>query len=287
MDIIGLSRQENYISLFLLKFRDGRIQSERSFVFEDLFQNENEILDEIFPKLYYNADDIPNEIILPSGIIISEDLRSLISSEKKVEIKEAKSGFRADLMGLAVKNAEYRMADFLSKSSVLHRMKYKFYLKNVPYRIECYDISHISGSYTVASKVTMVNGQLSKDDYRRYKIESTSGGDDYSAIYEVISRRLLHTEEIYPDLILIDGGLGQLNAAARAISEKGLLGKIELLAIAKERGDKYNRIYRAGSKSYIKLEETSEESKLLILLRDEAHRFANDYRERLYRKENI
>ena len=287
MDIIGLKRQENYISLFVLKFRDGRVQAEMSFVFEDLFQDENEVFEEVFPKLYLHSDDIPEEIVLPSGVKVSEDLRSIISSDKKVEIREAKSGFKANLMGLAVKNAEYRLVDFLNKNSVLHRIKYKFSLTDVPHRIECYDISHISGSYTVGSKVVMVNGQLSKDDYRRYRIESTSGGDDYSAIYEVMSRRLSHTEEIYPDLILIDGGLGQLNAAAKAISEKGLLGKIELLAIAKERGDKYNRVYRMGSKSYIKLDETSEESKFLILMRDEAHRFANDYRERLYRKENI
>lgn len=285
MDIFGFEKNENRIALFIFKFRDGRIISERSFLFEDIYQSESEMFEDILPRLYHNSDDVPDEIIIPVDIEL--DINSLINREKKVSIKNPKSGFRFRLLQLARKNAEYRMQEYLNKNSLLYRIKSKFGLKNLPEKIECYDISHIAGRYTVGSKVVAINGELYKDEYRRYKIETATDGDDYLALYEVITRRLAHTEESYPDLILVDGGRGQLAAVMKAMSAFENTKDIDVLGIAKERGEKYNRIYRAGSKNYINLDDNSDESRLLILLRDEAHRFANDYRERLYKKENI
>ncbi len=285
MDIFGFERNENRIALFMFKFRDGRIISERSFLFEDIYQSEREIFEDILPRLYHNSEDVPDEIIIPVDIEL--DINCLIKREKKVSIKNPKSGFRFRLIQLARKNAEYRMQEYLDRHSTLYRIKSKFGLRNLPVKIECYDISHISGKYTVGSKVVALNGDLYKDEYRRYRIEGDTEGDDYKALYELIYRRLSHKEEEYPQLILIDGGRGQLASVLKAMNAFDGAGEIDVLAIAKERGEKYNRVFKAGSKNYISLDADSDESRLLILLRDEAHRFANDYRERLYKKENL
>ncbi len=288
MDIFGIASDSNHISLFILKFRDGRIFQEQAFLFENMFFDISELLQNIIVKLYLHADSLPSEIILPVDPGNITELQSLFSqNSQKIEINHIKSGFKHKLVELANQNASYRLHEFLQKKSILHRLRYKLNLKNIPEKIECYDISHISGEYTVGAKVVAKNGTIYKDEYRRYKIESDSAGDDYLAIYEVIKRRLSHTEEELPDLIMLDGGRGQISACQKAITEVKPKKEIEIIAIAKERGEKENRIFKAGSKNYIKLNDQSEESRLLILLRDEAHRFANDYRERLYKKENL
>ncbi len=287
MDIFGMKRGENHIALFLLKFREGRIISERSFLFEDVYQDDYELFEDILMKLYLH-DDVPSEILLPEEFENISQLKEVFSSPgKDVLIRSAKSGFRANLLEIASKNARFRMQEYLSRNSVLYRLKNRFGLSNLPRKIECYDISHISGDYTVGAKVVAKNGELYKDEYRRYKIERKTEGDDYLSIYEVLTRRMAHIEEEYPDLILVDGGKGQLNTVKKAINDSNISKLPDILAIAKERGDNFNRIFKVGSKNYIKLDENTEEAKLLILLRDEAHRFANDYRERLYKKENL
>ncbi len=288
MDVFGLKRAGNHIALFLFKFRDGRIFSERSFLFEDVYQDDAEVFEDVLAKLYLHSEDIPQEILIPADFPGSGELGNILSTAgRKTNIRTAVSGFRANLLALAGKNAEFRMQDYLNRNSLVHRIKNRFGLSNLPLRIECYDISHIGGMYTVGSKVVAKNGELYKDEYRRYRIEGNTEGDDYLALYEVISRRMAHAEEEYPDLILIDGGRGQLNVVLKAISEFRPAKNIDILAIAKERVAGFNRIFRPGSKNYTKLDENTEEGRFLILLRDEAHRFANDYRKRLYKKENL
>lgn len=288
MDIFGFTKAENHIALFLFKFREGRLIAERSFLVEDVYQDINEFFEDVIIKLYLHSEDIPDEILLPIQIESAEYIEKIFAdSQKSVKIRTAKSGFRANLIQLATKNAEFRIQEFLNRNSVLYRVKNKFGLTNLPTKIECYDISHLSGEYSVGSKVVAKNGELLKDEYRRYKIEGKTDGDDYLALYEVIKRRMSHIEEEYPDLIIIDGGKGQLNVVRRAIESLGVNKKIDIIAIAKDREEGFNKVFKVGSKNYIKLDESTEEGRLLILLRDEAHRFASDYRERLYRKENL
>lgn len=288
MDIFGVASDKNHTSLFILKFRGGRVLEERSFIVENIFLDIRELLEDVIVRLYIHAEESPEEIILPVELGEVSEIQRLISQDgKDIEIKSIKSGYKKSLLDMAHQNALYRLEEFLLSKSILNRIKFKLNLKNIPEKIECYDISHISGKYTVGAKVTAKDGLLLKDEYRRYRINSQSRGDDYAAIYEIISRRLSHTEDELPDLIMIDGGKGQLSACQRAIAKMMPRKGIEVIAIAKERGDKYDRIYKLGSKDYIKLDSTSEESRFLMLLRDEAHRFANDYRTILYRNENL
>lgn len=288
MDIFGVASGNNHTSLFILKFRRGRVLDERSFIIENIFLDIRELMEDVIVRLYLHSEERPEEIILPVDIGEVSEIQKLISQNgKDIEIKSIKSGYKKRLLDMAYQNASYRLQEFLLSRSILNRIKYKFNLKRIPEKIECYDISHISGKYAVGAKVTAKDGLLLKDEYRRYRINSQSPGDDYAAIYEIISRRLSHTEDELPDLIMIDGGKGQLSACQRAIAEMMPRKEIEIIAIAKERGEKYNRIYKLGSKDYIKLDSTSEESRFLMLLRDEAHRFANDYRTILYKNENL
>ncbi|MCX7958358.1 MAG: excinuclease ABC subunit UvrC [Deltaproteobacteria bacterium] len=287
-DVFGLKRSDNYVALFLIKFRGGKVAFEQSFIFEDVYQDENELFEDILTKLYLNSADIPDEILLPDEVDNKEELESILSeSVKHVSVRTARGGFRRNLLELASRNAEFRVQEFLNRNSLLYRMKTRFGLRNLPVKIECYDISHLGGEYSVGAKVVAKNGKLLKDEYRRYRIKSNSQGDDYLALFEVIKRRMSHKEEDYPDLILVDGGRGQLSTVIKAISDSEPDKKIDVLAIAKKGEENSNRIYRPGSKNYIRLDENEEAGRLLILLRDEAHRFANDYRERLYRKENL
>ncbi|MCX7944059.1 MAG: excinuclease ABC subunit UvrC [Deltaproteobacteria bacterium] len=284
MDVFGFKKEKNHISIFMFRFREGRIISERSFMLDDVYQDDSELFEDVLSKLYLNSDDLPQEVLLPVDINYMDELEKIFFElGKGVSIKTAKSGFKKNLIELASKNAEVRMQEFLRKNSLLYRIKTKFGLRNLPIRIECYDISHLGGGFTVGSRVVAKNGELFKDEYRRYRVEGKTDGDDYKALFEVISRRMNHYEEEYPDLILVDGGKGQLSAAVRAISLVESDKKIDVLAIAK----RDNRVFKVGSKNHIRLDEDSDENRLLILLRDEAHRFANDYREKLYKKENL
>jgi len=198
------------------------------------------------------------------------------------------------LMGLAKKNATSHFGDYVSKSEKkkqgLEMIQKKFHLKEKPYRIECYDISHFQGSESVGSQVVSEEGVPSKDHYRRYRLRSAHGGDDYGAMREVLGRRFKHEEWDEPDLVLIDGGKGQLNAAYKILEEMGK-SYLPLVSIAKERTRRnfkgkaveksQERFYLPGRSNPVTFAEGSPAFRILVGLRDEAHRFAIEYHRKL------
>ena len=155
------------------------------------------------------------------------------------------------------------------------------HLKRIPNHIECFDNSNLCGTNAVSSCVVFKNGEPSKNDYRHFKVKTIVGPDDFKTMEEVISRRYVNNTNL-PDLIIVDGGLGQLHSAVKVLKKLNILEKLDVLGLAKEFEDIY---YPNGEK--INLENNSEELKLIQFIRDEAHRFAINFHRKLRSKNFI
>ena len=240
-------------------------------------------------QLYRMVTNPPPVIYIPR-LENTEVLRELLSQlDLPVKIRSGGQGFNRDLLQLARENAETHLEMVLRRGEMwkaLDKIQKKFRLSRFPRRIECVDISHLGGKESVGSMVTFIDGKPVKDEYRRYRIKTLEGIDDFGMIKEVLTRRLGEDRE-KPDLLLIDGGKGQLSAAERVLKDLGFDGEIDLLAIAKDRGSgKGERIFKPGRVNPVKLKRGTPEYKLLTSIRDEAHRFAITYN-RLLRRKNI
>jgi excinuclease ABC subunit C len=175
-----------------------------------------------------------------------------------------------------------RAADHNARSKALTELQSALGLKEAPLRIECFDMSHLQGTDYVGSMVVMEDGLAKRSDYRRFKVKSVAGNDDYAAMEEVLTRRLTALKEpqvqgerprrfaYRPNLLLVDGGKGQLGVAQRVVDELGLTGEIELASLAKQ----FEEVYRPGSSEPVRLRRGSDALYLLQRVRDEAHRFA-------------
>ena len=294
-DFIHYAREENDVCCVVFKIRNGKLISRNQYFLKHANEkDETEILQE-FIKLYYpDIFDYPQEVILPAELEDSEVLSDWLSSlkNKKVSITVPKIGTKNKLLWLAEKNAKILLndhilskikKDFTPRSiSSLHR---DLNLKKIPNLIECFDISHFAGRETVASMVCFKNGSPYKKRYRRFKIQTVEGVDDFASMREVVYRRYKRLskekseEEPLPDLIIIDGGKGQLSSAYRILKELKL--NIEVIGLAK----KMEEVFFPGESDSIMVPRTSSGLKLIQQLRDEAHRFAITYHRNLRQKE--
>jgi excinuclease ABC subunit C len=245
-------------------------------------------------KQYYSRivdENMPKEILVQFELLEKEQIEKWLSDRKeKVSISCPKKGRKLELIEMArqnarlslqkiilsnINNVDLEMSDVetLRVTSLLTDLQQQLQLNNFPKRIECFDISHLGGTGTVASMVVFVDGKPQKSNYRKFKIKSLPTGkiDDFSSMKEVISRRYFNKEMDLPNLIIIDGGKGQLSAAKDSLDKSGLdLNKIDIVSLAK----KFEEIYKPGLKNPIKLERKSEVLHLIQRVRDEAHRFA-------------
>lgn len=297
-DIFAIYTEKNLSLIDVMKIREGKVIFEDNFLVESLLLETSQAVLTSFLGEYYlniNKDIPPTEIILSLRLneSDSENLsKALLENYNLESIKFTypSRGEKKWALELCLENAKKHFEIKLASktkvqkkelSKVLFKIKELLSLKKVPERIEGFDISNISGVNAVGSMVTFVNAKPSKELYRRFKIRYTSGPNDVAMIREVILRRIKHKDEKFgslPDLILIDGGPAQLNAAKEALSEKKL--SIPLVSLAK----KEELIYVCGRKKPIKLDEHSEELRLFQNIRDEAHRFAKNYFTTLHRK---
>ena len=166
----------------------------------------------------------------------------------------------------------------------LERLRSRLGLRRLPIRIECFDVSHFAGTATVASMVALTNGVPDKSRYRRFRLSPEHAGDDLRSLYEAMRRRLKRGD--LPDLFVIDGGKGQLDAALSALKDAGIEG-VDVVALAKERDERPERLYLPGRKNPLVLPQTSPEMLTLMRARDEAHRFAHAYQGKLMRREAL
>ncbi|CAD7768080.1 UvrABC system protein C [Candidatus Methanoperedenaceae archaeon GB50] len=273
-DIINYTIKNGRVYLILFNVYKGTLENKQEFEFDwsDKFLEE-------FLVQYYSENIVPSEIILPHEIDSSLISFLKVKRGSKVSVRVPKIGEKKQLLDLVMKNIE---ASFFSEIERLEDLKHKLHLTKTPIVIECFDISHISGTSTVGSMVRFKDAKPDKNNYRRFKIRTVEGIDDTRAIAEVVRRRytrLLKEDSDLPDLIIIDGGRGQLNSADTELKRLGL--EIPIISIAK----RLEEIYLPGSTSPLRLPKKSKALKLIQEIRDEAHRFAISYSRLLHRKE--
>ena len=208
-----------------------------------------------------------------------------INNNEDYKIINPKIGDKKKLLDLAKKNIEelkhelkIKETMLIDKKKIIKNLQQKLHLKRIPNHIECFDNSNLCGTNAVSSCVVFKNGEPSKNDYRHFKVKTIVGPDDFKTMEEVISRRYVNNTNL-PDLIIVDGGLGQLHSAVKVLKKLNILEKLDVLGLAKEFEDIY---YPSGEK--INLEDNSEELKLIQFIRDEAHRFAINFHRRLRSK---
>ena len=288
VDVFALHREENQATVQLFHLRSGRVVDRHQYFWEDLISGatRGEILASLLKQYYFSSSFTPDEVLVSSGFEDQTILASYLSSRKgrKVAVKEPRRGPKKQLLDLAHKNARLTFDQrfrTLNPGSQLTReaLAELMDLENPPRRIESFDVSNIQGSDCVACMVVWQDGRMKKADYRKFIIKTVDGPDDFKSMVEVISRRytrLLQERRVLPDLVLVDGGLGQLHAAAAALDALDLTTQ-PLASIAK----KEELIYVRGSEQEpIHLPRHSPVLRLIQRIRDETHRFAVTFHRR-------
>ena len=288
VDVFALHREENQAAVQLFHLRSGRVVDRHQYFWEDLTTGatRGEILASLLKQYYFSSSFTPDEVLVSSGFEDQVILASYLSSRKgrKVAVKEPRRGPKKQLLDLAHKNArltfDQRFRTLNPGSQLIREALAELMdLENPPRRIESFDVSNIQGSDCVACMVVWQDGRMKKADYRKFIIKTVDGPDDFKSMVEVISRRytrLLQERRVLPDLVLVDGGLGQLHAAAAALDALDLTTQ-PLASIAK----KEELIYVRGSEQEpIHLPRHSPVLRLIQRIRDETHRFAVTFHRR-------
>ena len=287
-DAIGLARLNGETCAQIFFIRDGKVTGRENFLLSGAAdETDAQAVTEFIKQYYSRAQISATEILLPVALP-EEDLK-ILGEWLGAKLIEPKRGVKRSLVDMANQNAE----KFLSEESARRQFKdaqtvgaveeLKNFLKlpHLPRRMECFDISHIQGAETVASMVVFKDGAPDKKNYRRYKIRTTEGKpDDFLSMREVTSRRYGSADDL-PDLIVIDGGLGQLNSALEII--RGAGHQVPVVGLAKQ----FELIFVEGSSIPVELPRDSQALKLMQRIRDEAHRFAITYHRKLRRKRNL
>lgn len=296
-DVISITDGGGICAVSLLQIRDGRLTDKKDFELTcDEFNVEEDLSYAFLGEYYSRTNDIPKEVIIPTKNsdlkIIEKWLTELKGSKVKIVTGVAESN--EDIIELAKKNSNY----FYEKIK-LSRMKQisedynkvgayiceKLKLSRFPHRVECYDISHIQGTNTVASMVVFINGLPAKSEYRKFKIKTVEVGkpDDFQSMKEVLSRRLARLDETnYPDLIIIDGGKGQLSSVMQIVEEMGI-SDINFVSLAKREEE----IFVPHQSKPVIFPKNSEQLYFFQRIRDEAHRFAITFHRKLRQKSTL
>ena len=286
-DIIALAHKDDSVCIHVLYIRQGRILGSKSYFCQaKLSQNDGECLSEFLPQFYLaNAQrEIPNTIVISHAIEDQQTLADALYAQRQRQVKLQSSvrGYRQKWLQLAAQTAaENLTAHTASRASLLKRfesLQDALQFDDLPKRIECFDISHSSGESTVASCVVYdLNGPV-KSDYRRFNIQNITAGDDYAAMEQAITRRYTRIQEgegVLPDILLIDGGKGQLNKARAVMAELGV-NDVRLVGVAKGTTRKagFETLFIDNTGNAKQLAGDSPALHLIQVVRDEAHRFA-------------
>ena len=287
VDIFAYYREGSRLALQLFTLRDTRIVGKREFYWENLqFFQPTTFLRDAIQQYYVNAGFVPDEIYLPTEVKDQELIRLWLCSKmesrrrRQVRILVPQRGQKHNLLLLVERNAKIAFESRFKilqtgKSKVLEALQSELNLQKPPRRIEGFDVSNIQGSETVASLVVCEDGQMQRSQYRKFRIKTVEGSDDFSSIHEVVHRRyrrILDEGSSMPDLILIDGGKGQLHTAYQALSRLGT-EETPLISLAKREEE----IFIMGQEDPLTLDKTSPVLHLAQEIRDEAHRFAVTY----------
>jgi excinuclease ABC subunit C len=294
-DVWGLHREGDVVDVAVLFVRAGKLVGRRAFHAREQERPDGEVLADFVQQYYATGTFVPDEVMLSWPIELPTALGEWLTQQRgrRVRVIEPQRGDRARLVELADKNAAAVAASRRGREedqdAALDKLRARLSLRRVPHRIECYDIAHIQGTETVASMVTFVDGVPARQLYRKFRVR-TSANDDFASMYEVLGRRFKRAggrDDAWapPDLVVIDGGKGQLASALTAMADAGVRldgdGAIDVIGLAKERelagGAAPDRVFLRNVKDAVQLRANSAELFLLARVRDEAHRFANTF----------
>jgi excinuclease ABC subunit C len=286
-DVFGYHFENHMVAVNLFHMRGGKVLDRRDFFFEDLGDletraglNTGELFSTLLQQIYLDNKYVPRTIFVPVEFEDREALAEILSEQihRRVEINVPVRGDKRSLIDLVAQNAkqsyDQRFRVMRPQTDVMKSvLQDTLELPELPNRIECFDISHIQGAETVASMVVWEDGKMKKSDYRKFIIRTVQGVDDFASMREVVTRRykrLVEEQQPMPSLILIDGGIGQLHAAAEALEAIGVINQ-PLASIAKRE----EIIYVYGREDEpIRIDHHSPVLHIVQLIRDEAHRFA-------------
>ncbi len=313
LDVIGVAEDEFEASVQVFYVRKGRVVGQKGFIVDKVEDVTSAgLVALVVERLYYETPilGIPKIIVLPCEPERNEVLEQWLSQSRnsKVEIRVPRRGDKRELHELVTQNATQelnrhrlrRASDHTARSRALSELQDLLGLPEVPLRIECYDMAHLQGTDYVGSMVVLEDGLPLKRDYRRFKIKSGQGNDDYAAMREVLTRRLsAYIKErdqpvnlrgnrpgkfsYAPQLLLVDGGMGQLGIAEQVVRELGLETEIPVAALAK----RLEQVFIPGSNQPVEVPRGSDALFMLQVVRDEAHRFANRFHRELRAKRMV
>jgi excinuclease ABC subunit C len=303
LDVIGMAEDELEAAVQVFFVRKGRVTGRKGFVLDKVEDvTPGELIGTVLEGLYDDPPlGVPKSVLVPVEVtereLYEEWLGTLRGS--KVQIRVPQRGDKRELQATVTQNAQEefvrhrlrRASDHNSRAKALNELQDQLGLPEAPLRIECYDMSHIQGSDYVGSMVVLEDGLPKKSEYRRFKIKGGQGNDDFAAMEQVLTRRLTayladrrkpagETPGKFaypPQLLLVDGGKGQLGVAVRVLEELGLADEIPVASLAK----RFEEVYVPGEADPVRLPRQSESLYLLQRIRDEAHRFAITYHRQL------
>ncbi len=284
-DVIGISGSSDFRLVTVMTIRRGFLQGVRHFEIVHAAPEKGELVAQFLAQYYQQVPVIPVEVLVPelpdNNTLLEETLSEW--RQRRVKVRRPQRGEKRKLLEMAENNSANVLRERIQKATrenaVLEALQRRLRMERMPTRIECFDNSNLAGTNPVSAMVVFVNGRPSKADYRRFSIRTVSSPDDYASMAEVLSRRYgkIGQSNPEPDLLLVDGGKGQLNIAVAVIDQLGLTGRFAIAGIAKKDAAKeetQDKVYLPNRANPVNL---GADGRLLLMLqqiRDEAHRFA-------------
>jgi len=309
-DVFALARRGAELALQVLHVREGRVIGAEDFSFSNVEIDDGAVIASFLGQYYGSGGEehdrqVPREVLTDQPVDDDAAVAVWLSERegRRVALRTPQRGASRKLLEIAARNAEIaldrRLAERASLDATLTELRDKCRLRDLPRRIECYDVSNLGGTLAVASRVVLQDGKPDKSAYRRYRIKQAMAGDDYGCLRETLERRLRRVEsEPLPDLLMVDGGRGQLGVVGAALRDAGI--EVDALGIAKERDDdspsvrvkrggglKAERVFLPGRTNPVMLPPRSKALLLLQRVRDESHRFAIEFQRDLRSRSNL
>jgi excinuclease ABC subunit C len=282
-DVIALCKDKSKAVVTILKVRSGYLVDAVDYIFDLKIDSTSEILSAFVTQFYEKAPFLPATILIQQEIESYKIIEDLFSEKKgkKVKIIVPKKGDKKRLIEMAIANADKKLKNIALKKieieSLLMALKNLLKMDHLPRRVECFDNSNISGQYAVSSMVVFIDGEPDKNSYRKYIIRDNEHHDDYAYMQEVLTRRYSNKDMKPPDLLLVDGGKGQISIAVSVLQGLGIYGKFMVAGIAKkdaDKGEKQDKIYIPGRSNPLNINQFQKALYFLERIRDEAHRAA-------------
>lgn len=297
-DVIVTARDDALSLVTLLMVRGGFLQGSRHFPFEASVAGDDEVLTAFVRQYYEKAPLIPREILAGTALEDAALLEDWLQELKggPVRIRHPRRGEKARLVQMADQNARKELQERIAAGSraadTLMRLEKRLRLTRFPQRIECFDNSNLAGKQPVSSMVVFHGGEPDKASYRLFRVQRGHSPDDYATMREVLQRRFEKnpSDMPHPDLLMLDGGKGQLNIAMAVLQDLGLEGRFEVIGIAKkdvERGEGQDKIYKPGRANPVQFGKDADLLLFLQRIRDEAHRFAIRFHRKRRGKEAV